>query len=156
MIPDEVLRPALESITGDIAVLAGDVRYDLKQPCNDCPFMKSSPYHQGVAKSLPDYVRSIDAGQFAHTCHKTDPRAACDGPRPSDGRPVQHCLGSILMLLKTGGKAWYQPTLLKAWDDKKIDLIALEKIAKADKNIFTVRQMLRFYLEKLNALRVKP
>jgi hypothetical protein len=146
-IPETVLRTALESVTGEPPVLAKDVHYDMTQPCVDCPFLKSSPYHQGVAKSLPEYVRTIDAGQFAHTCHKTDPRQACDGPHPTDGRPIQHCVGSIIMLIKS--KKWMQSPLMKAWADNRVELVALEKIAKSDKRVFTINQMLGFYLREI-------
>jgi hypothetical protein len=154
MIPDNVLRTALEAVTGEPPVLVGDMHYDLQQPCGDCPFLKSSPYHQGVAKSLPTYIDAIKSGSFGHSCHKTDPRLACDGPHPTDGRPVQHCVGAILMVMKSG-KYWMQRPLIKAHDDGKIDLLEWERRAKLDDRVFTWRGMIRFYIDELSKCRTE-
>lgn len=156
-IPDDVLRAALSNVTGDQEVIAADVHWDLRNPCADCPFMKTTPFHQGVAKSIPDLVESINDQRFAHTCHKTDTRKACDGPvaGKETGKPVQHCIGSILMLLKTGQDKDVQLPFLQAIDSGKLsadDVHALEARAKADPNVFTLRGFIHFYRNKLLAM----
>lgn len=65
-IPDDVLRQALADVNGEPAVLAKDVGWDLKSPCGDCPFLKTSQFHQGVAASIPQYIESIESHTFAH------------------------------------------------------------------------------------------
>jgi len=150
MIPEEVLRTALSVITGESQVLASDIAWELRSPCADCPFMKSSPFHQGVASHIPGYVESIRNNEFAHTCHKTDHRLSVDGPlrgKPN-GRPVQHCAGATLMLLKTGRGFDLQLPLLEALECGKLTSEQLQEMtarAKADPNVFTVPQLLRFY-----------
>lgn len=161
MIPDGALRKALEAITGDEpAVLASDVHWDLRNPCADCPFIKSSPYHQGVAESIPALCESIDNGSFAHTCHKTDYRKQCDGPvaGKETGRAIQECAGSTLMLLKTGNGKDLQLPLLQAMESGKFSSEAVQEMtarAKRDPNIFTIREFLHFYARKLNQMVAK-
>jgi hypothetical protein len=125
-------------------IRADEIEWDRPSPCGDCPFLKTSPYHQGVAGSLTAYVESIRGNRFAHTCHKTDNRPACDGPKNHAGKP-QHCVGAILMLLKTGNGMDLQLPLLQAAEAGKVDLAARMAQAKAAKNVFTVKELLRFY-----------
>ncbi len=147
-IPEAVLRNGLEAATADQSILASDLHFDMHKPCDDCPFVKSSAFHGGIAASMPGYSQAIDDGIFAHTCHKTDPRAMCDGPRPQ-GAKVQHCFGAIVMLLKSGKGRWMQSPLMKAWAENKIDLPAIEAQAKADRTVWTLRGMLGFYLREI-------
>jgi len=128
--------------------LASEVGWDLKKPCGDCPFTKAAPFHGGVAQSLVMYFDSIDSGKFAHTCHKTDMRPECDGPHTWKGKP-QHCVGALLMLLKTGDGKDLQLPLLQAAEQGKIDLAALVEQAKADDNVFTLNELLEFYLKEI-------
>ena len=156
-IPDDVLREALSKVTGDNEILAAELHWDLRNPCADCPFMKTTPYHQGVAKSIPGVVESINEGRFAHTCHKTDSRKQCDGPvaGKETGKPVQHCIGSILMLAKTGNGKDLQLPFLQAIDDGKISAEEVRKLidrAKSDPNVFTIRGFIHFYRNKLMSL----
>ncbi len=156
-IPDDVLRAALSKAIGDKEVLAADVHWDLRNPCADCPFMKTTPFHQGVAKSIPGVVRSIEDGNFAHTCHKTDTRKACDGPvaGKETTKPVQHCIGSILMLLKTGKGKDLQLPFLQAIESGKLsgdDVHRLTARAKSDPNVFTIRSFITFYRDKLQKM----
>ncbi len=139
-----------------------EVNYDLKRPCNDCPFMKTAKFHEGVADSLPDYLDSIKAGTFSHTCHKTDNREAVDGPKNCTG-PVQHCLGSILMLLKTSNKArsnygrglWNQSGIVHGLKSGKISderFGRLSKQANENPKVFTLLELMDFYLKKISQL----
>ena len=147
-IPDSVVRAAIAKVTGEDAVLASDVDWDLKSPCDDCPFLKRSPYHEGVASSLPNYVDSIEAHRFAHTCHKTDARPSVDGPRTWGGR-AKHCAGAILMLLKTGNGLDLQLALLQACEDGKLDIHEMTERARRDSSVFTVPELLAFYARKI-------
>lgn len=122
--------------------------WDLKNPCDDCPFLKSSPFHQGVASSLPVVMEMIEAGAFAHTCHKTDTRPECDGPRTWGGRP-KHCAGAILMLLKAGDGKDLQRPLIRAIDEGKIDIKDMAARAKRDSRVFRLKELLRFYLREI-------
>jgi len=130
-------------------VTVNNVGWDLKAPCGDCPFLKTSPFHEGVAGSISSYVESIQSGVFAHTCHKTDNREACDGPKNYKGERPQHCVGAIMMLLKTGHTLDYQMPLLHAAERGEIDLKAMHEAATANENVFTVGQLLKFYADEL-------
>jgi hypothetical protein len=137
--------------------LASDVSWDLRNPCADCPFMKTSPFHQGVAKSIPALCESIESHSFAHTCHKTDYRTKCDGPvagKPT-GRAVQECVGSTLMLLKTGQGKDLQLPLLQAMESGKLSDDAVRQMtarAKADDSVFTLPELIRFYYRRLKKM----
>ena len=128
--------------------LPDQVGWNLKQPCADCPFTKRAPFHEGVAGSLPNYVERIESHQFAHTCHKTDRRPECDGPHTWDGKP-EHCAGALMMLLKTGDGKDLQLPLLEALQEGKFDVEEMTRLAKANKNVFTLRELLDFYLEEI-------
>ena len=125
------------------------VTWDRKSPCNDCPFLKSSPPHSGILKDVPHTIQSIKEFRFAHTCHKTDNREDCDGPHKWTGEKPQHCAGAILMFLKTGGDAQFQVPFLLAAQHGLVDLDEWEALAKADSDCFTLREFLDFYLRYL-------
>lgn len=129
-------------------ILASDVEYKVRNPCADCPFIKSSPFHEGVAGSIPGMIESMADHNFSHSCHKTDNRTACDGPRNHQGE-TQHCAGALMMLLKTGKGFDLQIPLLEAAQAGKIDLEEWTARAKAAKNVFTVREMLDFYAKRM-------
>ena len=135
----------------DDIMLVKDVDWSRKHPCGDCPFLRTSPFHWGVAGSLETYASSIDRGIFAHTCHKTDNRKTCDGPRNHDGQ-AQHCVGAILMLLKTGNGCDLQLPLLQAAEAGKIDIVDMSKRAEQSPQVFTWLEMLRFYLRETGKL----
>lgn len=74
-----------------------DIKFDLKKPCKDCPFLKTTPYHEGIADDLPNLWVSIEAGKAMHSCHKTDPRS--DSPEGQRYKgPLQHCAGLLTMM----------------------------------------------------------
>lgn len=123
-----------------------EIGWDLKRPCADCPFVRTSPAHEGVAGSLPAYMESIESNQFAHSCHKTDMRPECDGPHTWHGKP-QHCVGALMMLLKTGEGMDLQLPLLQAAQEGKLDLAEMTAAAKANADVFTVKELLAFYLK---------
>ncbi len=147
-IPEKELRAALEGVTGETALLASDVDWDLKTPCNDCPFLRTSPYHEGVAGSLPGYADSIQDHRFAHTCHKTDCRPTVDGPRTFKGT-AKHCAGALMMLLKTGNGVDLQVPLLEALQADKWDYKEMETRAQADDRVFRLPELLEFYAIEL-------
>jgi len=155
------LQAAVDNIQN---YMLSNVRYDLKNPCSDCPFMNTTPFHQGVAESIPQYIESIEAGRFAHTCHKTDNRPECDGPHTHKGA-TQHCLGALLMLLKTSNSRsrkrrrrewnWIQRGLVHALDTGKITderFAELVAQAKARKDVFTVDGLISFYVRGIEKL----
>lgn len=74
------------------------------KPCNDCPFMKSSPL-AGAPDWLQDVMMMHAKDEFfSHTCHKTDPNA--DGY--VGGKKKRECKGHLMMIMndfdKTPGK----------------------------------------------------
>ena len=75
---------------------AKDVAFDLRTPCNDCPFRIDVPLHDGVCNSLPRLKKNIDKGLFAHTCHKSDSRS--DGYEEGYKGKIQQCAGSRIMI----------------------------------------------------------
>jgi hypothetical protein len=120
-----------------------DVDYDLKRPCDDCPFRKSSRFHEGVAIETPQLVQSMTDRVFAHTCHKTDPRADSPQGQRYEGR-LQHCVGALFMLIKTGRGFDIQVPYLEAAHEGRLDLDSLVAAAKADTECFTVLEFLQF------------
>jgi hypothetical protein len=128
-----------------------DIHWDLKRPCDDCPFAKASKFHQGIAERTEEKVRSIGDHVFAHTCHKTDPRADCETSKRYEG-PLQHCYGAIMMLLKTGRGSDLQIPLLEAAQAGKIDIHELTEAAKRDTACYTLSQFMQFQIDGLEKL----
>jgi len=146
----DMLRKAAAGIEGDPPIFDRDLRHDIRTPCNDCPFRKSSPFHAGVARTLPTLLEAIDDGKAAHTCHKTDPRPSCDGPRPQGGT-VQHCAGMTLMLIRTGDGADLQRSIIRAIDDGRLDIKTMAAIAETADDVYTVKELRSFYLREIKA-----
>lgn len=85
------------------SVKADMLRYDMRNPCSDCPFSTNAPWHQGIMEELARKTALMDAGHLAHTCHQTDARADCAATkRAPNGAPMQHCAGMLIMAEKTG------------------------------------------------------
>jgi hypothetical protein len=142
---------AAAKINGEPPLLPVAIDFDLKTPCGDCPFLKSSPFHDGVCESLPQYLDSINMNVFAHTCHKTDNRGSVDGPQNFKGERAKHCAGAIICLLKTGKGKDLQLPLLQAAERGAIDLDEMSRIAASDVEVFTLAEMLAFYANGLQA-----
>jgi hypothetical protein len=132
----------------ELKMPATDIDWSMRSPCDQCPFLKTSPYHSGVAGSLPAYMESIQNQCFAHTCHKTDNRPSVDGPKNYGGK-VKHCAGAILMLLKTGKAMDLQLPLLEAAERGDLDLHAMSELAKHSPQVFTVWELIRWYGKKV-------
>ena len=121
-----------------------DLDWSKKSPCHDCPFLKTSPFHEGIAVGAMAVADSIESHTFAHTCHMTDNRSACDGPRNWKKRKPQHCAGAILMMLKTGEGSDLQLPFLKAVSAGLVDIADMQKRADKDDRVFTLKQFLMF------------
>jgi hypothetical protein len=116
-----------------------DLDWDLKRPCQDCPFRRSTPPHEGTAAAAFDTILSLEDHRFAHSCHKTDPRSDSPGGRRLTGRP-KHCRGALIMIVKSGKGYDLQLPLLRAGEAGLIDLDELTRAAKADRECYTVTQ----------------
>lgn len=128
---------------------ADDLDWSRKNPCKDCPFIKTSPYHNGVAGSIPGLMNYVDAGIAAHTCHATDNRDDVDGPKNWKGK-TQACAVFTMMLLRTGKGKDLQMPLLKAAEQGKIDLADMIKRARESKIVYTISGLLTFYAEEVS------
>ncbi len=130
-----------------------DLGFLLKKPCADCPFKKSTPFHDGVGSSLPDLYEGVEKGLITHTCHKTDPRS--DGYEDNYNGQVQQCAGFIVMLKK-----------MEAFNEEDLDKFhrgllssyLREDFAPSsypdDKDVFSsVKEMARHYLPFLRGKR---
>lgn len=86
-----------------VEVAPGDVRplrFDLRNPCGECPFRLDVPLHQGVGVDLATKTGwALVDGTFSHTCHRTDPRSDYRAAKDFKG-PLQHCAGAMIMLAK--------------------------------------------------------
>lgn len=66
----------------------------MAKPCNDCPFMKSTPL-VGAPDWLEDILFALQfKKKFEHSCHKTDPKA--DGYVKGQAR---QCMGHMTMIV---------------------------------------------------------
>lgn len=128
-----------------------NVAWNLARPCADCPFRRDAPDHLGVVKSLPEYLDSIRGGTFAHTCHKTDNRSSCDGPRSFTGEQAEHCAGALHFLIRCGEGLDLQLPLLQAIEAGKLDIHAACKAAEADEAVFgSLKEFIAYYLAMLD------
>lgn len=134
-------------------LLVRDVAWNLKQPCNDCPFRRDAPDHAGIVAHIPAYIETIHEGRFAHTCHKTDNRA--DGPQNYTGDQVEHCAGALHFLIRAGRDL--QLPLLNAAEAKLFDITEATRDANLNERVFgSVDELLTYYLNmgrRLIALR---
>lgn len=74
------------------------MKFDLKTPCKDCPFVKGN-----TMKLHPERVNELDDG-LRHTtfsCHKTVEYDDEDG-EGYDTEDTQHCAGALILLEKEG------------------------------------------------------
>lgn len=118
-----------------------------KASCKDCPFLKSSKFHEGIASNLPSYAESISEGKLIHTCHKTDNREGCDGPRNYKGEKPQHCYGAIMMMLKSYSSIPTPMPILEASRKNLLrpGLLYFARRARKDTKFFTWKEMISFY-----------
>jgi len=76
--------------------------FDMKKPCDSCPFLKTVPL-DGAPDWALDVARGFWAKSITHSCHKSDPNA--------DGfvgvKRTQHCIG-ILGVMKNTGNIYSQ------------------------------------------------
>ena len=76
-----------------------ELRYDLKKPCNECPFRAGAKYHEGVTANLMLYHGRMEQGTLVFTCHKTDRRSDSPIGKKFRGK-IQHCGGLLTMMAK--------------------------------------------------------
>ena len=120
-----------------------DMDFDLYHPCEDCPFSHNAPEsHGGVIGSIPQYVELMEAGTLSHTCHKTDNRVSCDGPRNFKGDKPKHCAGLLHMQVDGIG---IQTGLQWALANEKIDLDRLCDAAGSGRAFKDIPEMARHY-----------
>lgn len=123
-------------------ILASTLHYDLHKPCADCPFRRDVPMHEGVAVDLPQIMIDLSDGNFAHTCHKTDPRSDSPVGQAADG-PAQHCAGALLMVLRTTNGIVDQEPMARAVGDGRLDLAQLDW--RAADNVHTGTSLVHAY-----------
>lgn len=111
-----------------------DVLFDLKTPCDDCPFRTDVYFHRGIYDELDTYEKGLKTGNFAHTCHKTDKRA--DGFEESYKKDKpQHCAGLLIMAKKMN-----KSTVLLDYMDALGETVELNMDAPVFKSIKDMRK----------------
>lgn len=120
-----------------------NMAYDLRRPCDDCPFVKASPWHEGIAAGAMKCVKTMERHRFAHSCHNTDPDADCATAKHYKG-PLQHCRGVLIMMCKTGDGWDLQLPFMQAAEAGKLDLEELSAAADRDTECFTLVEWLEF------------
>lgn len=66
------------------------MKFDLKKPCKDCPFIKGSSTNLTLSEErLDDIVNDISNNDMTFTCHKTLDLAKSE---------QQHCAGALIFL----------------------------------------------------------
>lgn len=77
------------------------MRFDLRSPCDDCPFSKNAPMHSGIIADVMTYLQLMLRGTLVHSCHKTDRYADCEeSKRSPESAGLQHCAGAMIMSWK--------------------------------------------------------
>ena len=143
---------------GDENATTDKIGYNLRHTCNDCPFRKDAPMHHGVAMSIMEYLRMIDARLFAHTCHKTDNRPSCDGPKNYKGEVPEHCAGALHFLIKA--KLDGQLPILQAMNDGRLNYEQARKDAETSPVFSSSDELIRYYmpvmLKEINERKLDP
>jgi hypothetical protein len=117
------------------------LRFDLKKPCNDCPFRKDAKWHGGVFKDLIKYFDLSKKKELVHTCHKTDPRSDSPEGQKYTGE-LQHCAGLLLMMHQN--QRLIGPFQMAAWLKKQWDRDAMDTSVKVFKNM---KEMVKHYVK---------
>ena len=104
------------------AIDVSELSFDLKKPCKDCPFKKSTPVHEGILADLMDICNKLDDGTGIFTCHKTDPNTDSTDGQKFKGK-LQHCAGFMIMAVKSKKTTDH---MINAYADNKLDLAGLE------------------------------
>ena len=73
------------------------MRYDLKKPCDECPFLREGGVRltRERIKEIAGMMLSANGGHFP--CHKTTGVAG-----NCDGKNEQHCAGALIFAEKNG------------------------------------------------------
>lgn len=91
-----------------------EIGFELREVCRECPFRMDAPDHEGMATDIfLDIKRAAETGEFAHSCHLSDPRSDYPGARLINGK-VQHCVGAIISCEKSNkGQMPYLAGMIK-------------------------------------------
>lgn len=129
---------------------ADEFRFDMRKPCDDCPFRKRSKLHGAIAERIPDYVRGLKSGLLGHTCHKTDGRA--DGPISGQvNNVVQHCAGAMIWQMKCSGNE-FPKLITDAIESGLLTETDFLEMARDDDSVFDdEQQMINHYLDLIKA-----
>lgn len=78
------------------------MRYDLKTPCKDCPFLRNAWIFLPPAR-WREILKSLIEDNQTFTCHQTiDYEAWHDAGEFVQDEGNQHCAGALIMLAKAG------------------------------------------------------
>lgn len=61
------------------------MRFDLKKPCKDCPFLKGNSFEQSLSKERVQLIVEDISSNKTFPCHKHE-------------KPLQNCVGSALFV----------------------------------------------------------
>lgn len=91
------------------------MRFNLKRPCDDCPFLKEGGIRlrKERARDIAEMMLSRDGGSFA--CHKTTEAGGSEGPE-------QHCSGALIFAEKheTATQVMRIAERLQMYDHRKL------------------------------------
>lgn len=122
-----------------------ELGYSLKRPCDDCPFRKNAPMHNGIIRALPEMAKAYKKKWLVHSCHKTDPRA--DGYTGLVENKIQHCAGMMAMYKKEFDDVTYPAVLYGKVDPESY---SVDTTGTFD----NLSEMLSYYKGKLEERRV--
>lgn len=71
------------------------MNYNLKSPCEDCPFRKDRPFPLNRGRSR-EIHRGISNDGFGFACHKTTTELGRDSDHPK----AEHCAGALILAEK--------------------------------------------------------
>lgn len=145
-------------MTNDLRDLrANCIRFDQKNPCADCPFTRNGPPgHTGVLSSLVTYAEMIETGELVHTCHKTDQREDCDGPKrmPGGSHSPDNTVNACAGLMQLFAKSDYPFGPMISYASRQgVDIGDLIKRANSNDDVFgSIGEMMRHYLPEVKKL----
>lgn len=130
----------------DVKVTEDYIGWDLKIPCAECPFRKSTPCEKKGIQDLPGLVDTMmTTGVIAHSCHRTDPRSDYANPKLINGK-VQACAGFTLFALNSG-----YPTgpMMRAYSAGKLSIKKLRKYKPLAHSLDDLKEAYKEHLIKL-------
>lgn len=106
------------------------MRYDLRKPCSNCPFLRKSGVRLRPERAEEIAAYATDSQGAMFPCHKTTVTSDDDDVRRVTTRDSQQCAGSLIFAEKQGcaNQAARMAERIGFYDRRKLDAVAFDLV----------------------------